>query len=228
MYVVGTKNLGVTLDQWITINTTSVNMITTMIKNIAVEEKVFTLSVKIGLKEPINLKHTCPFYFYVAFDSKGFYVVPGLGIKNHLYHNQQDQSKCADVFESRRQLSEKNVKLVADMGRGKLSATQIQSAVFQSSGNLLSLSTINSITDYYNNGIIKDYEFDGVFEGRGSGVNCTEYMMKYCNGNKYNFMLLLNDPFISSDPISEVFSLVHILNQYHTQLLTLTKKKWNR
>ena len=76
------------------------------------------------------------------------------------------------------------------MGRDKLSATQIQTAGFQSSGNLLSLSTINSIIDYYSNGIINDHEFDGVFEGRGSSVNCTEYMMKYCNGNKYNFMLL--------------------------------------
>ena len=69
------------------------------------------------------------------------------------------------------------------MGRGKLSVTQIQTAVFQSSGNLLSLSTINSIIDYYSNVIMNDYEFDGVFEGRGSEVNCTEYMMKYCNGN---------------------------------------------
>ena len=43
------------------------------------------------------------------------------------------------------------------MGRGKLSATQIQTAVIQSSDNLLSLSlsTINSITDYYSNGVIK-------------------------------------------------------------------------
>ena len=30
--------------------------------------------------------------------------------------------------------------------------------------------------------------------------------MKYCNGNKYNFMLVFNDPFISFAPISEVFS----------------------
>ena len=52
----------------------------------------------------------------------------------------------------------KNEKVVADMGRGILSGTQIQIAVFQSSGNLLSLSTINSITDYYSNGIINDYD----------------------------------------------------------------------
>ena len=65
------------------------------------------------------------------------------------------------------------------MGRGKLSAKQIQTAVFQSSGNLLSLSTINSITDYYSNGIINDHEIDAVFEGRESSVNCIEYMMKY-------------------------------------------------
>ena len=66
-------------------------------------------------------------------------------------------------FESRHRGSEKNEKLVADMGRGKLSATQIQTAVFQSSGNLLSLSTINLITDYYSNGIINDHEFDALY-----------------------------------------------------------------
>ena len=90
------------------------------------------------------------------------------------------------------------------MGRGKLSTTQIQTAVFQSSDNLLLLSTINSITEYYSKGIINDNDFHDVFEGRGSGVNCAEYMMKYSNKNKYNLMLLTNDPFISSDPISEV------------------------
>ena len=107
-------------------------------------------------------------------------MVPGLGNNNHFYHNQQDQATCGSTFESRRQLSEKNEKLVADLGHGKLSATQIQTAVFQSSGNLLSLSTINSIMDYYSNGIINDHNFEGIFEGRETGVNCTEYMMKDC------------------------------------------------
>ncbi len=37
-------------------------------------------------------------------------------------------------------------------------------------------------------------------------MNCTEYMMKYCKNEKYNFMLLLNDPIISPDPISDIFS----------------------
>ena len=91
-------------------------------------------------KRAINLEHTCPFYFYAAFDSNVFFVVPGLGNKNHQYHNQQDQSTYGNTFESRRQISQKNEKIVADMGRGKLSHTQIQTAVFQSSGNLLSLS----------------------------------------------------------------------------------------
>ena len=87
----------------------------------------------------------------------------------------------------------KNKKLVADIGHGNLSTIQIQTAVFQSSGNLLSLSaTINSITDDYSNDITNDYEFDDVFEGRRSGVNCTELMIKDCNWNKYNFMLLRN------------------------------------
>ena len=77
--------------------------------------------------------------------------------------------------------------------------------MFQSSGNLLSLSTINSITNYFSKGIVNDAEFDGVFEGRSNDTNCTEYMMKFCNGKKYNFMLLLNDPFICTGPISDVF-----------------------
>ena len=139
-------------------------------------------------------------------------MVPGLGNKNHQYHNQQDQSTYGHTFESKRQISQNNEKIVADMGQGKLPPTQIQTAVFQSSGNLLLLSTIDSKTDYYSNGIINEHEFDGVFEGRDSGVNCTEYMMNYCNGNKYNFILILNDPFISTDPISEVFFLVIIPN----------------
>ena len=91
------------------------------------------------------------------------------------------------------------------MGWGKLSATQIQTAIFQSSGNLLSLSTINNITQYYSDGIINDDEFDGLFEGREHGTNCTEYMMKYCNNKKYNFMLLINDPFVSPEPMSPIF-----------------------
>jgi len=91
------------------------------------------------------------------------------------------------------------------MGRGKLSATQIQTAIFQSSGNLLSLSTINNITQDYSEGIINDDEFDGLFKGREHGTNSTEYMMKYCNNKKYYFMLLLNDPFVSPDPVSEIF-----------------------
>ena len=57
--------------------------------------------------------------------------VPGLGNKNHQYHNQQDRSTSVSNFESRRQISQTNEKLVADMGRGKLSPTQIQTAIFQ-------------------------------------------------------------------------------------------------
>ena len=131
-------------------------------------------------------------------DSKGFYVVPGLGTKKHSYRGYQSSTKNCDLFESRYQILNDNDKLVADMGRGKLSATQIQTTVFWSSVNLLSLSTINSITKYYSKGITNNNDFDGVFEGRGSGVNCTEYMTKYCNETKYNFLLILNDPFISS------------------------------
>ena len=39
---------------------------------------------KTWTKRAINLEHTCPFYFYVAFDSKGFFVVPGLGNKKNI------------------------------------------------------------------------------------------------------------------------------------------------
>lgn len=95
---------------------------------------------KTWTKRALNLEHTCPFYFYnIAYDTKAFFVVPGLGVKKYFYHNQHLNTKITDMFESRRQLSVQNEKRVADMGRGKLSATQIQKANFQSSGNLLSL-----------------------------------------------------------------------------------------
>ena len=109
------------------------------------------------------------------------------------------------------------------MGRRKL--TQIETAVFQSSDNLLSLLPIHSIMEYCSNRIINDNDFDGVSEGRGSGVNCSEYMMKYCNRNKFISMLLLNNPFISFDPISEVFFLVHIVNNCRIPLIILTGRK---
>ena len=62
-----------------------------------------------------------------------------------------------------KKLSVENEKSVANMGHGKLSSTQIQTAVFQSSRNLISLSTIKSIADYYSKGIVNDDEFDGIF-----------------------------------------------------------------
>ena len=134
-----------------------------------------------------------------------FFIVPGLGLKRHSYHNQKPLSENNTSYEMNKQLSSENEKFVANMDLGKLSSTQIQTAVFQSSGDLLSLSTIYSITEYYSKDIINDDEFDGIFEGRGNDINCTEYIMKFCNGNTYNFMLLLNDPFILSAPISDVF-----------------------
>ena len=71
--------------------------------------------------------------------------------------------------------------MVANMGWGKPSKTKIPTAIFQRSGNLLSLSTINNITQYYSEGIINYDGFDGVFEGREHGTNCTEYMIRYCS-----------------------------------------------
>ena len=56
-------------------------------------------------KRAIDLKHTCPFYCYIA--------------------NRQLKSKNGNLFESRLQISNENEKLVANMGRGKLPAIQI-------------------------------------------------------------------------------------------------------
>ena len=68
------------------------------------------------------------------------------------------------------------------MGKGsKLSAIQIQIAIVQSSGNLLSLSTTNNFTKYYSEGIINNDEVDSVFEGMKHGMNCAQYMMKDCS-----------------------------------------------
>ena len=67
---------------------------------------------KTWTKRAINLEYTCLFYFYVAFDSKGFFVVPGLGNKKkHLYHNQQHATKRRIFFESRHQVSKKTKNL---------------------------------------------------------------------------------------------------------------------
>ena len=67
------------------------------------------------------------------------------------------------------------------------------------------MSIISNITQYCGGGIINDDEFDCVFEGREHGTNCTEYVMKYCRPEKYNFILLLNDPFVSPESILEIF-----------------------
>ena len=86
-------------------------------------------------------------------------MVPCLGNKDHCYHNPKSLLDDDDTFEQKQHVSQENKKMVADMGQGKLSATQIQTAIFQSSGKLLSLSPINNITQYYSEGIINDNEF---------------------------------------------------------------------
>lgn len=91
---------------------------------------------KTWTKRALDVKYTCPFYFYIAYDDDGFFIVPGLGIKHHCYHNPLSILDNHDTFENNRHVSEGNEKMVADMGRGKLSPTQIQTAIFQSSGNL--------------------------------------------------------------------------------------------
>ena len=123
-------------------------------------------------------------------------------------------------------MSVENETLVTDMGYGKLSSTQTQTAVFQSSGNISSLSSINAITEYYSKGIVNNDEFEYIYKGRGNDSNCTEYTMGFCNDKKYNFMLLLNDPFISSDPISEFFFQVKKVDQRHAPLKILAEKRW--
>ena len=52
-----------------------------------------------------------------------------------------------------------------------LATMKIQTIIFQSRGDLLSLSTINSIADYYCGGFSNDSEFDIVFEGLGYRMN---------------------------------------------------------
>ena len=66
------------------------------------------------------------------------------------------------MFEPKRHASQENEKTVTNMAREKLSSKQIQTAIFQSSGNLLSLSIINKVTQYSEDKI-NDDEFEGVF-----------------------------------------------------------------
>ena len=89
-----------------------------------------------------------------TYNDDGFFVVPGLGNKYYCYHNPLSLLDNHDRFESKQYISEESEEIVTDMGQGKPSATQIQTSIFQSRGNLLSMSTINKITQYYSEGMI--------------------------------------------------------------------------
>ena len=67
-------------DQWTIISTTSAIIIFPMIKN-SCGKDVIHCQTKTWTKRDINLKHTCPFYSYISFDSIVFIVVPDLGKK---------------------------------------------------------------------------------------------------------------------------------------------------
>ena len=58
-------------------------------------------------KRAINLKHICPFPFYIAYDTKVFFVVPGLDVKKISTTTSISIKKITEVFELRHQVSDK-------------------------------------------------------------------------------------------------------------------------
>ena len=146
----------------------------------------------------------CKFYFYIDFDSSGFFVVPGLGNTKHVNH---PQIKNSIKSVNKRSLGPDDTNFIDDMGSGRIPTKYIQHAVFQKTGKLLPRSTIKYLTNYNQRSIINDKDFSGLFSDQEtSELSSTEYIMKHCRSKGYNFQLLLNDPTFSSDPISETYT----------------------
>ena len=130
----------------------------------------------------VSKENRCKFVFYVNFDSYGFYIEPGLGNRNHSYHqplNTPSQNKTKIGIE------EEERTLISDMAEGQSQDSQIQNVLFNKTGKLISRSTIRLITKIHKRNIINDNDFDDMFQGKNSkDLSSTEYMMRYCRSKK--------------------------------------------
>lgn len=146
----------------------------------------------------------CKFYFYIDFDTTGFFIVPGIGNTKHINH---PQIKNSINSVQKRSLGPDDKDFIDDMGSGKIPTKFIQHAVFQKTGKLIPRSTIKYLTNYNKRSIINDQDYTNLFSDQEtSELSSTEYIMRHCRAKGYNFQLLLNDPTFSSDPVSETYT----------------------
>ena len=133
-------------------------------------------------------------FISILFDY-GFYVVPGLGTRNHSHHSPLNKAPGETVQD---ELQEKEHGLIKDMGEGQAPDAQIQITLFNKTGKPVPRHTIHQITKYNKRTIVNDSDFSEMFENKKvEKLSSTEYM-KYCRSKNYNFQLLLNDPLFSS------------------------------
>ena len=145
------------------------------------------------------------FFFYIDFDDYGFYVVPGLGTRDHSHHSPLNKATGETMQD---ELEENEHGLIKDMAEGQAPDAQIQNTVFNKTGKLVPRYTIRQITKYNKQTIVNDSDFSDMFGNKEiDKLSSTEYMMKYCRSKNYNFQLLLNDPLFSSKhpPTSETY-----------------------
>ena len=147
----------------------------------------------------------CKFFFYIDFDTYGFYVEPGLGNKDHTHHHPINRN--FGELESKKDIQDDDAEFIKDMADGQAQDSQIQNIVFKKTGKLIPTSTIRQITHYQKRNIVNESDFTDIFENKDTKeLSPTEHMMRYCRSKNYNFQLLLNDPLFSAEPTAETYT----------------------
>ena len=116
--------------------------------------------------------------------------MPNIGNNYHIGHKEQN---CLPALD--KDLNDKDMNLIKDMGEGKAPPGMIQTSIFNKTGHIVSKSAIRHITNYNKQNIMNDSDFELFFKLKPTAESSTtEYMMKYCRKHGYIFQLLLHDP----------------------------------
>jgi len=101
---------------------------------------------------------TLSIFFKINFDSSGFYAVSNIGNKHHIGHKQQNCLQALD-----KDLNDKDMNLIKDMGHGKAHPGMIQTSIFNKTGHIVSKSAICHTANYNKQNIMNDYDYDKFF-----------------------------------------------------------------
>ena len=130
---------------------------------------------------PICKGNLCTFGFFVSFDHKGFYILPGLGNASHLHHPRLEQNEIS--FPTRLLTSSKK-KIVSDLHKATANGGVSERYLYQSTGHIISRQSIA-----YLNGLCNDMKkMDNI-----SVQNSTEKMIKYLVDHKYDHVVLYHN-----------------------------------